>query len=115
MEWTPEEIYAAGETNARAVGGGPESTPPVLTSLVPPSAKIGDPSFTLHVHGSGFRPDSVILWNGSPEPTVMVSPTEVTTTVNMATATTAMAIPVAVRGPLGGQVSNSLTFDLQPT
>jgi hypothetical protein len=87
--------------------------PAVLTSLVPPSAKLGDPSFTLHVHGTGFRPDSVILWNGGQEPTTYVSPTELTTGVNMATAEVALAIPVAVVN-LPGVASNELTFDLQP-
>jgi hypothetical protein len=55
----------------------------------------------------------VILWNGSPEATTVVSDTELTTEVNMATAEVAMAIPVAVQ-TLSGQVSNTLTFDLQP-
>jgi hypothetical protein len=113
MKWTPNELYTAGETNASAVRGGPESLAPVATALAPSFAKIGDPTFTLHVTGSGFRPDSVILWNGSPEPTTVVSPTELTTVVNMATAQVAMAIPVVVRGPLGTPVSNALTFDLQ--
>src|SRR5678816_2221276 len=56
---------------------------PTTTALVPSSAKLGDPSFTLHVQGTGFVPGSVILWNGSPEPTTFVSATELTTLVNM--------------------------------
>jgi len=86
---------------------------PTATSLVPPSAKIGDPNFTLHVHGTGFVAGSVILWNGSPEPTTFVSATELTTLVNMATAQVPLAIPVAVE-VISGVVTNSLTFDLQP-
>jgi hypothetical protein len=30
-----------------------DTVPPVLTSLTPPSAKLGDPNFTLHVIGPG--------------------------------------------------------------
>jgi hypothetical protein len=90
-----------------------DSVPPVLTSLTPPSAKLGDPNFTLHVIGTGFRPGSVILWNGGAEPTTYVSATELTTGVNMATAAVAMPIPVQVE-TVSGLRSNVLTFDLQP-
>jgi hypothetical protein len=54
-----------------------------LTELEPATANIGDPSFTLHVHGTGFGPDSVIYFNGHPEPTTFVSQNEVTTGVDM--------------------------------
>ena len=89
------------------------TVPPVLTALVPPAAKLGDPSFTLHVQGTGFTAGAVILWNGLPEPTIVVSPTDVTTGVNMATAEVVMAIPVVVQIP-AGTVSNTLLFDMQP-
>lgn len=86
---------------------------PVLTALVPASARLGDASFTLHVHGTGLSAGATILWNGSAEPTVVVSATEATTVVNMTTAIVAAAIPVTVRTATGA-VSNPLTFDLQP-
>jgi len=86
---------------------------PTVTALVPATATIGDPNFTLHVQGTGFTPGSVILWNGGREATVFVSATELTTGVNMATATTAVPIPVAVEvGEV--LVTNSLTFNLLP-
>lgn len=84
---------------------------PVVSSLVPATAKLGDPNFTLHVHGTDFREGAKILWNGSPEPTTFVSATELTTLVNMATAQVAVDIPVAVRS-LAGQDSNIVTFAL---
>jgi hypothetical protein len=71
--------------------------PPVIESLEPSSAALGSPSFTLHVKGTGFKEDSVILWNGSPEPTTFVSATELTTGVNMETVEVAMEIPVVVK------------------
>jgi hypothetical protein len=84
---------------------------PVLGLLNPSSATIGDASFTLRVIGTGFDAQSQIIWNGSPEPTTYVSATELTTTVNMATATTPAAIPVSVYS--GSSVmSNVLTFTL---
>jgi hypothetical protein len=84
---------------------------PVLTSLVPPTAVLGGPNFTLHVHGTGFGPGAVILWNGSPEPTTFVSPTELTTGVDMTTAAIAAAIPVTVR-TITELESNALAFTL---
>jgi hypothetical protein len=89
----------------------PVVEPPMLTALDPSSATLGDPDLTLRVFGTGFAPDAVILWNGSPEPTVFVSATELTTGVNMATAEVAMPIPVAVRSG-GGIESAPLTFTL---
>jgi len=87
------------------------SAPPVVNSLNPSSAALGSPSFVLHVMGTGFDPASVIVWNGSNEPTTFVSPTEVTTSVNMSTAEVAMPIPVAVRNP-DGVTSAAKTFTL---
>lgn len=84
--------------------------PPGVDALVPATAALGDPSFTLHVQGSGFKPTSQILWNGSPEPTVFVSEFELTTGVNMDTAHHAVDIPVAVLN--GNVASNPLTFEL---
>jgi len=90
----------------------PNHPPPTISALEPPSAALGDPSFTLHIKGGLFTPGSVIVWNGSDEPTTFVSWTEVTTQVNMATAEVAMAIPVAVRGA-NGLTGAPVMFDLQ--
>jgi hypothetical protein len=103
-------VYSDAE--ALALGEGWSATPlaptPVVTALVPDTAVLGSPSFTLHVHGTGFAPDAVIVWNGTDEPTTVVSATEVTTGVNMATATAAVTVPVAVRN--GDMVSDPLPF-----
>jgi hypothetical protein len=88
--------------------------PPVLSSLVPATAAIGDPNFTLQVVGTGFQPSDVILWNGAPEPTTFVSATELTTGVNMATAQAAITLPVSVHTILG-EISNVLDFTLTTT
>jgi len=90
-----------------------DGAPPVLTSLAPASTQVGQPGFTLHVHGTGLRPDSTIVWNGVPAiVTTFVSATEVTTVI-ASTALPAGSIPVAVR-TVAGQDSNLLPFDLQP-
>jgi len=104
-------------THFQELGPGPTAddvippAPPVLTALTPASAALGDPSFTLHVTGTGFLADSVILWNGAPEPTTVLSPTELTTQVDMSTAAAAIDIPVTVQNE-GGAPSNALTFSL---
>jgi hypothetical protein len=84
---------------------------PVVASLNPVSAFLGDPSFTLHVIGTGFDSGSMIIWNGSPEPTIFVSATELTTIVNMDTAEVAIDIPVQVQTSTGA-VSNAKIFQL---
>lgn len=85
---------------------------PIVTELVPAAAVLGDPNFTLSVRGSGFGPDAQIMWNGAPEPTTVVSPTEVTTLVNMGTATVPASIPVFVQNGAVGAPSNTVAFAL---
>jgi hypothetical protein len=107
------DIQPMNVVSAVRLGDQPDITAPELLSLTPPSAKLGDPSFTLHVLGNGFRPIDVILWNGGAEPTTYVNNGELTTEINMATAQVAMAIPVQVE-TYGGLLSvNTLMFDLQ--
>lgn len=84
------------------------TVPPVITGLNPASVVLGSPNFTLHVMGTGFTPDSSIIWNGSPEPTTFVSETELTTEVDMSTAAVAVDIPVFVES--GGVMSDAMTF-----
>lgn len=109
------DTLITGSTPIIAAQRGPAFTgdgpPPVVSALVPDTAALGSPDFTLHVQGSFFQDGDQIIWNGSPEPTTFVSPTELTTGVNMATAMVAMTIPVSVR-PLAGPDSASLDFTL---
>ena len=97
---------------AFSADGGPA---PVLSSLNPTTAVLGSANFTLHVIGTGFRPGVIISFAGQDEPTTYVSPTEVTTGVNMSMwHGPDPAIPVRVR-TLGGQVSNTLNFSFTAT
>jgi len=86
-----------------------DGPPPTVTSLNPTTVVLGAPNFTLHVIGTGFHAGSVINFAGFDEPTTLVSPTEVTTGVDMSMWHGADAVPVFVRS-LGGQQSNALTF-----
>jgi hypothetical protein len=102
--------------------GGPWENPDVpptisvatIKKLVPESAVLGSPSFTLSVKGTGFVDGDTILWNGSAEPTTFVDDKELTTGVNMETAAVAMEIPVSVKNA-SGEVTNALPFTLKET
>lgn len=81
-----------------------------VTELDPESAEIGEPSFTLHVLGTGFGPDSKIVFNGNEEPTTFVSPEELTTGVNMDVwQGPSEPLPVKVRTGFGDD-SNEVMF-----
>jgi hypothetical protein len=90
----------------------PPDTVPVVVGMLPDKATIGVPSFTLHIYGTGFALDAVIVFNGFDEPTTVVSSQEVTTGVNMNVWTNpSLPLPVAVRS--GGVLSNEVTFTFE--
>jgi hypothetical protein len=90
--------------------GGPIPGPqPQLTELSSTSATIGGPDVLLKVSGTGFSRGALIVWNGTPESTTVVT---LETTINMASATTPGSYPVAVVNP-DGQVSEPLMFEIQ--
>jgi hypothetical protein len=78
-----------------------------VTGLDPDTAAMDDPDLTLRVLGTGFTPDTVILFNNGEEPTVFVSDTEVTTGVKPSTASSPGRVPVSV---LGAAESFDFTF-----
>lgn len=111
----PPQLVSS-DAEALALGDGWSATPivaplapPVVTALAPDTVALGAPSFVIHVHGTGFALDAVIVWNGSAEATTVVSDTELTTGVNMATASAAVTIPVLVRNGDGTE-SNARDF-----
>jgi len=83
--------------------------PPVLTSLNPNTATIGDPYFDIHVMGEGFTPESKIIFNNFEEPTTFVSENELTTGINMPLWLAPAVVPVFVSNA-DGSVSESLNF-----
>jgi hypothetical protein len=86
--------------------------PPIITSLSPNSATIGEPAFDIHVHGSGFDQNSRILFNQIEEPTTMVSPNELTTGINMPLWTAPATVPVSVMNSNGlASQAQNFTFN----
>lgn len=86
-----------------------QPAPSVVDSLAPPTAVIGDVAFDVHVHGTDFTEESVIVFNGIDEPTTFVSNTELTTGVNMPLWTVPVVVPVLVR--TNTVESNSVNFE----
>jgi hypothetical protein len=90
-----------------------EQSAPVLMAIEPAVKVLGTADDVLHCYGSGFAAGAVIIWNGTAEPTTRVSSRELTTGINMATASTPLTLSVAVRNPDGGE-SVALAFRFDP-
>jgi hypothetical protein len=57
--------------------------PPAIESLDPAECTIGDESFQLYVHGTGFSTVSVIHFAGKDEPTTLEADGSLSTLINM--------------------------------
>jgi subtilisin len=87
---------------------------PVLTSFSPARLR-GAAPVTLTVNGSNFNAFSVVLWNGSPRPTTVVSTTQLTATISVADLSSGTSAQVAVRAPApGGGTTASVTVPIDP-
>lgn len=95
----PGEQAAAGEA-------------PVITSLTPDTAAIGDLDFVLYVSGGPFDASSVIVFAGHDEPTTLEDDGTVSTGVNMAVWLGPDTVPCLVRN--GSKISNELEFTFIP-
>ena len=85
---------------------------PTVGSLVPSTVVLGEPSFDIHVIGTGFTPYSKIVFNGFDEPTTYISDTELATGVNMPLWQAPVVVPVSVR--TGEQYSEPVDFEFLP-
>ncbi|HKW88190.1 MAG TPA: hypothetical protein VJN21_05485 [Candidatus Acidoferrales bacterium] len=98
---------------------------PVLNSLNPSSVVAGSVQFTLHVTGSGFAPNSEILFDGIPRlnpdrtpNTIFLNQTELTTLVQPTDLImqTPGAVSVTVFTPApGGGISAEVTLNVTPS
>lgn len=123
---TPSPIVGAtrGES-IDAIRANPDA--PILILLQPSQAHIAGPDFTLRARGRGFKPESVIIFNGTKRITTFISSTELTTPIHPPgepPITEAVGVPVLIdnegprsRGadPRGASdTSNTLTFTVLP-
>jgi hypothetical protein len=91
----------------------PASAAPVLEALDPSSCAVGDPDFTLFVHGKGLYPGSVIHFAGHDEPTTFHADTRtVSTGVKPSLWQSPVVVQCAVKN--GDLMSNALDFTFGP-
>ena len=116
---TPQDTLPPGHGNASlneppgsnvgGVGGG-EPVPPeplVLSDVDPDAMVVGSGTFSLTVTGSGFTPESVIVFDDADVPTTFVSPTELT--ADCPVSATAEIVDVEVHR--GEDMSDVLAFE----
>lgn len=94
------------------VGG--EGTMPTITELDPDECTIGEESFDIFVHGTGFTEDSVIVFAGQEEPTDLEDDGSLSTGINMEVWQGADTVKVSVKN--GDKMSNQkdFTFHAEP-
>ncbi len=72
---------------------------PELHAISPETVAAGGVSFTLRTEGRGFRPYSVVLWNGSVLPTTFISPTQLDAEVDASLIASPHSVPIEVKTP----------------
>jgi hypothetical protein len=87
-----------------------QRTPPMITSIEPSTAAIGDPSFTLYVTGTNFHTESVIVFAGQSENTTLNLDGTLSTGVNMAYWHGADAVPVVIDNGMSASEPSTFTF-----
>lgn len=104
--WSPIAVSAfiAGQvTNPR----------PYISALGPSQGRVGASDLELTIHGYGFMPESVVLWNGKPRETTYVSASELRATIPANDLAAAGKAAISVRNPEpGGGDSDPATFPI---
>jgi Tol biopolymer transport system component len=76
---------------------------PLITSISPTSATLGSDSVAITVNGTNFQSNSVIAFNGGPLcPTTIVSPTQLTATIDKSLLVNSQTASITVYTPTGG-------------
>jgi hypothetical protein len=99
----------------KRVGDQVPTSTPVINSISPTTAAIGDPSFDLVIAGSGFDNSTVINFANQDEPTTLVSSSSVKTGVNMDVWHGPDSLPVYVRNDDVQSNTVMFTFTEAPT
>ena len=106
-----ETLRGIGFVSIKGVTEAPPD-PPTVTTLTPSTAVAGTASVPVVVTGTGFAPDTVIVWDGADLPTTVDSETSASATADL-TAAGAGVIQVAVRA--GGVLSAPQSFTVTST
>ena len=107
---TDQEVYLLRSSVVSPTAVNPT---PVLSTISPVSAVVGQPSLVLTVNGSNFLASSVVDWNGSALTTTFVNSQQLTATVPPSAIAQAGTAQVAVYTPApGGGSSASANFTI---
>ena len=82
----------------------PNTSTPNISQLSPASATAGGAQFQLEVDGTNFASNAVVGFNGTAEPTTVVSSTKVEAVIPASGIMTAATVPVTVTNPGAGGV-----------
>lgn len=101
------------DDKGQPITGGSGGTPapdvaPVITELEPDEATIGEETFDMFVHGTGFTEDSVIVFAGQEEPTDLEDDGTLSTGINMDVWNGPDTVQVSVKN--GDKMSNMMDF-----
>lgn len=92
---------------------GPSAPSPTVSSLTPSSTAAGSPDLQVLVKGSGFAPNSTVLWNSVPVASAYLSGSAVMAMVPAADLATQGTDDVSVMTPApGGGTSGTSTFTI---
>lgn len=102
--------------SSNAFGFDVDNPVPSLASVAPTTALAGSVSASLVLTGTNYNAQSVVLINGSPRATALVSATQVGATLNSGDLAQAGVMQVQVENPgPGGGISGIQTFAVDPT
>ena len=102
-----------GGSNTLVNGFTVENPAPVITDLSPAIVEPGSGAVTVTINGSGFVPESIARFNGSPRPVAFVNSGQLLMDLSAADTSIAGDYPVTVEnsGP-GGGISNTAIFSV---
>jgi hypothetical protein len=90
---------------------------PSISSVSPSSVKAGANSFVLTVNGSELGGRSVVLWNGTPRPTTVISPSQLQAQISASDISVAKTVAISAvnrRGLHSGSLSFSVVSGPAP-
>lgn len=85
-------------------------SPPALVQLSPNAEPVNSTPFVMTVTGTNFGADAVVYWNGAPQSTRFVSPTELLVSITDADLSQFGVAQVYVR--TAGRTSNTMDFNV---
>ena len=91
-----------------------DDPPPAITAVTPASGTLGSGPILVTISGTGFRADSVVLWDGDPRPTTLADASTLTATIAAQDLTAAGPHLLSVANPPPHQgTSDAVAFQVR--